>query len=228
MGTNLYVAIGHSLDTIQISNLPTSLNQYFADHIDKIQMRISHGYSGNLLNRDNNDWVWELVDELDWDAPHELEGENFWTWIDKPKPTESFEQYLQENGYLYINGPYCMSMFIGRRVAILSTDVHWDHFLFDEIVQTDMRCFSHFLMKFFGSYIAVYMPDDISPTGDAVHNCLHQEWDLDQMLSWLKSQKPPAQSIQTMIKTVSYQMTACWKAEGYYVDDFAKFIAWLG
>ncbi|MEH1817900.1 MAG: hypothetical protein V7L31_02185 [Nostoc sp.] len=102
MGTNLYVAIGHSLHTTQISNLPTSLNLYFADHIDKIQMRISHGYSGYLLSGENNDWIWQVVDELDWDASHELEGENLWTWIDKPKPTESFEQYLQENGYLYI------------------------------------------------------------------------------------------------------------------------------
>lgn len=224
MGTDLDVAFGHSLDTPQIAALPTLLNQYFSEHGDQIQVRTDHGYSGTLVDGKDDGWDWEASDDDDWELQTgRLEDEALWEWGWYPEQDRPFEQWFRDQqnyGYLHLVGPYRMLLFVGARAAVLATDIRWAHFVFDLIVQNDIRLFTRFLTGFFGGHLAIYMPDGIPPACYVADDCVAKGWGFNQILSWLYNQELPAASIKEMLETVYVGTTKCWSARGYYVDDF--------
>ena len=224
MGIELSVIMQNTLDLAQIVNLPVSLNDYFRHHADKIKVRMHHGYSGKLVEGSSNDWIWlPNVDPYWLDLTGGFDDKALWAWGWKPDRDEPFEQWFQTQldiGHLYLKGPYGFDLYVGTPTLSLATDINWHHFLFDEIVQSDVRRFCSILSDFFGGQTVIYISPDWPSSQDwfdTEHKCSY-----DQVLSWLRAQEPPKALICEMIKTEYWRNRKVWAGQGYYVDDFAS------
>ncbi|HAZ43296.1 MAG TPA: hypothetical protein DDW76_29560 [Cyanobacteria bacterium UBA11369] len=223
MSTELNVLLGHNLDATRIADLPTLLNQYFAPYLHQIQVRVDHGYTGTIVQAEDDGWDWQGSENDDWELQlAKLEDEDLWNWGWYSEQSDSFENWFQEQqlyGYVHLVGCYGMSLLVGSNSLVLSTGIRWDHFVFDPIVQNDLRQFLRYLAKFFGTNSVIYMPDGTPPACHVADDCVAKGWSFEQILSWLQSQQAPAKFIREMIKTVYVESTKCWSPQGYYVEE---------
>lgn len=142
-----------------------------------------------------------------WEQPGELQGTSFWKPSDRPT---------------LVSGPFGTSLQLGAHGVLVNYDVNWDHFLFDTVVQQDVRTFTKLLAEFFGSGIAVYGPDDIDPYSGVADRMLFEGWDLDKVCSELRHFEAPRSQINEMIGFGWIREQRCWHAQGHYIENMER------
>jgi hypothetical protein len=222
MSIDLDILLGHNLKSPQIAGLPKLLNQYFLPYAHQIQVRTDHGYTGQIVECMDGSWGWQEDDSDDeWKLQlGKLIEEDLWQWGECPKEGESFDNWFQEkqsHSLAYLVGCYGMIMFVYSNSVVLSTDIRWNHFIFDRIVQTDIKQFTRYLANCLGVRSAIYVPGGIEPYSDFD---LTNGFKFEQIVSWFQDREPPAKSIKAMIATAYYKDIKCWTPKGYYVENF--------
>jgi hypothetical protein len=222
VGTELAVVMGHKLVARQIASLPSLLNEFFAPHRHHIQVRVEHGYTGQIVEAEDGGWDWEGSELDDWELQEgQLEEEDLWAWGWDLESGQSFEEWFQTeelSGYVSLIGCYGMSLSVGAKALMLSTGIRWHHFVFDSITQDDLRQFLSYFTRFFGEKTVLYLSDGIAHGNDAICR-MEQGLSIEEILSWLATQEAPAQTLREMITTVYREDTKCWSPGGYYVEE---------
>ena len=226
MSTDLEIIFGHNLDSDRIANLPTLLDRYFAPHLQNIQLRLDHGYVWSPVKTPSGSWRWEESCFDDLAERRNLLGieEDVWQWCYEEKDGESFEDWFQNHkseGYIPLDGFAGLMLFVGERAVCLGTDVRWDHFLLDLLVQEDLRNFIPYLLDFFGSNCRsiIYTAGCCEPAEAILDDYIMKGWSIEQIISHLHEIQPPVKAIKDLLITGDDGEIENLKYDGYYLEN---------